>query len=276
LGHEVYGLRRNGSSRTQLTSPGIIPIFADITLPESLPRVPARFDWVVLCAASSGGGPDDYRRVYLEGSRNVVDWLAETPPKTLVYTSSTSVYGQVDGSEVDESSPTQPATSTAQILVQAEEFLIEQTRIGRMPSVVMRLAGIYGPERGYWLKQFLQREAKIEGRGDRYLNMIHRDDVIGAIRKALEVASPGQIFNVVDDEPVTQLACFEWMSTRLQRALPKAVGDVSSPLRKRGFTNKRVRNSKLKSQLEYNLKYPSFREGFEVEIRRLEDPGGLS
>ena len=273
-GHEVYGVRRNSHAQHQLAASGIIPMFADITRRETLPPISARFDVVVLCAASSGGGPEDYRRVYLEGARNVVDWLAETPPRILVYTSSTSVYGQIDGSEVDESSPTQPATATAALLVQAEKFLLEQTRLGRMPCVVMRLAGIYGPERGYWLKQFLQGEAKIEGRGDRYLNMIQRDDVIGAVAKALEVASPGEIFNVADDEPVTQLDCFEWMSRRLRRPLPPR-SDVPQPGRKRGFTNKRVLNTKLKSQLEFRLEYPTFREGFEVEIRRLEAAGAL-
>jgi len=276
LGHEVYGLRRNISSRVQLTSTGIIPMFADITRPETLPRISARFDWVVLCTASSGGGPDDYRRVYLEGARNVVDWLAETPPKALVYTSSTSVYGQVDGSEVDETSPTQPAASTAQILIEAEGYLLNQSRKGRMPSVVMRLAGIYGPERGYWLKQFIKGEAAIDGVGDRYLNMIHRDDVIGVVVKALEAALPGQIFNVADDEPATQLDLFQWMSRRLQRPLPPRSDDVPQLGRKRGFTNKRVLNAKLKSQLQYRLKYPTFRQGFEVEIRRLEEAGALS
>jgi hypothetical protein len=66
------------------------------------------------------------------------------------------------------------------------------------------------------------------------------------------------------------------MSTRLQRALPKVACDVPLAVRKRGFTNKRVLNTKLKSQLQYRLKYPTFREGFEVEIRRLEEAGTLT
>jgi nucleoside-diphosphate-sugar epimerase len=231
----------------------------------------------VLCVASSGGGLDDYRRIYLEGSQNVLNWLADSPPQKLVYTSSTSVYGQVDGSVVDETSPTEPTSPTSQILVQTEN-LLRQNQNARIPSLVLRLAGIYGPGRGFWLKQYLKGEARIEAGGARYLNMIHREDVVGATINALEIARPGEVFNVVDDEPVTQLNYFEWLSQRLRRDMPPQSTEVGQLLGKRGFTNKIVRNTKLKEHLHYCLRYPTFREGYEVEIRRLEqeaplDPG---
>ena len=64
-----------------------------------------------------------YRRTYLEGNRNYGRWLAGPPLKKFVYTSSTSVYGQNDGSLVIESSQTDPVAPTAKVLVEAEKLL---------------------------------------------------------------------------------------------------------------------------------------------------------
>ncbi len=76
LGHEVFGLRRSALAEAELKAAGITPIHADITQPDSLKNVPRDFDWVVNCAASGGGGAEDYRQVYLEGNRNLIAHFA--------------------------------------------------------------------------------------------------------------------------------------------------------------------------------------------------------
>ena len=161
-------------------------MIGDITKPEQLTQLPASYDWVVNCVSASGGGAEEYREVYLQGTRNLIEWLGAAPPKKFVYTSSTSVYGQNDGSLVKENSPTEPAVETGKVLVETERVLLEAARERKFPAVILRLAGIYGPDRGYWFKQYLKNEARIEGNGARILNMIHRDDVAGAIIAALE------------------------------------------------------------------------------------------
>ena len=108
LGHEVFGLRRSASAENELKAAGIKPLVADITRPDELARLPRDFDWVVNCVSSTGGDAEDYRQVYLQGTRNLIEWLSAAPPKKFVYTSSTSVYGQTDGSQVKETSPTEP------------------------------------------------------------------------------------------------------------------------------------------------------------------------
>src|SRR5882757_5231054 len=123
-GHEVFGLRRSLLAEAELKAAGITPLHADITQPETLAKLPRDFDWVVNCSASGGGGVDDYRRVYLEGNRNLVSWLVETPPKKFVYTSSTSVYTQNDGSVVTETSPAEPDAPTGKVLVETEKLLL--------------------------------------------------------------------------------------------------------------------------------------------------------
>jgi nucleoside-diphosphate-sugar epimerase len=260
-GHDVFGLRR--SAPGELRTAGITPLIADITRPETLVNLPRHFDWVVNCAASGGGSAEDYQGLYLDGNRNLLAWLADAPPKKFIYTSSTSVYAQDDGSMVTEQSPAQPAATTGKVLVETEKLLLAAAR-QKFPAVILRVAGIYGPGRGHAFKQFLAGEVHIEGDGSRFLNMIHRDDLIGVIISALERGAPGEIYNAVDDEPVAHMQFFQWLAEQLQRPLPPKAG--AGAARKRGVTNKRVSNAKLRAELKYEFKFPDFRTGYAAEI----------
>jgi nucleoside-diphosphate-sugar epimerase len=270
-GHEVFGLRRSPGAEADLKAAGIQPVCADIARPEALVTLPGPFDWVINTVASTrGGGADDYRQVYLQGTRHLIDWLTASPPKKFVYTSSTGVYGQDDGSLIKETSPTEPATETAKVLVETEQVLLAALRERRFPAVILRVAGIYGPDRGHLFQQYLRGEAVIPGKGDRWLNMIHRDDVVGALVAALKAGRPGEVYNAVDDEPVTQLMFFRWLSETLGRDLPPFGPAETEAERKRGLTNKKVSNRKLKMELGYRFQHPTFRQGYTAEIRRLD------
>jgi nucleoside-diphosphate-sugar epimerase len=274
-GHEVVGLRRSTGAEAEFKAAGIKPLTGDITRAEQLAQLPAACDWVVNCVASSGGGAEDYQGVYLQGMRNLVEWLAAAPPKKFVYTSSTSVYGQNDGSVVKENSSTEPVAETAKILVETERVLLAAARERKFPAVILRLAGIYGPDRGHWLKQYLKNEARIEGTGARLLNMIHRDDVVGAIIAALKSGRAGEIYNVADDEPITEWTFFKWLSDAVGRDMPPSVPEDSEAVRKRGVSNKKVSNRRLKMELGYQLKYPTFRQGYSAELLRLDRAGAI-
>ena len=274
-GHEVFGLRRSPGAEAELRSAGIKPLMGDITKPDQLAQLPASYDWVVNCVSASSGGAEEYREVYLQGMRNLIAWLGAAPPKKFIYTSSTSVYAQNDGSLVKETSLTEPAAETAKVLVETEKALLETARQQKIPAVILRLAGIYGPGRGYWFRQYLKNEARIEGTGARLLNMIHRDDVAGAIIAALKSGRPGEVYNVVDDEPVSQLTFFQWLSGPLGKELPPSVPEDPDAVRKRGVTNKKVSNRRLKMELGYQFKYPTFRQGYTAEILRLDRAGEL-
>lgn len=269
-GHEVFGLRRNRSAAHELEHARINPLFADITQPEALAKLPRDFDWVVNCVASGGGSAEEYRRVYLEGMRNVIEWLVpaneirrrEAGAPRILYTGSTSVYGQNDGSVVNETSSTEPTAETARVLLEAEKLLLDKARERKISAMILRVAAIYGPERGYWFKQFVSGEARLEGKGERILNMIHRDDVIGCIVSTLERGEPGNIYNAVDDEPVSQFDFFSWLATALGKPMPSSAPQSTESARKRGVTDKRVSNQKLKSNIGYRFKYPTYREGY--------------
>ena len=267
-GHEVLGLRRSASAVNELRAAGIQPLAGDVTKPETLSKLPRQFDWVVNCVAT-GGDAENYRQIYLEGNRNLVSWLADSPPEKFIYTSSTSVYGQNDGSVATEHSPTKPAVETSRILDETEKLLLASVAERKFPAVILRVAGIYGPGRGHWFKQFLNDEARIEGDGSRFLNMIHRADVVGCIIAALKNGRAGEIYNVVDDEPVSQIDFFRWLSAALGKPLPPSVSEDAGIIRKRGATSKRISNCKLKLELGYQFQHPDFRSGYRAELLRL-------
>jgi nucleoside-diphosphate-sugar epimerase len=105
--------------------------------------------------------------------------------------------------------------------------------------------------------------------------MIHRDDVVGAIVAALKNGRAGEIYNAVDDEPVPQIHFMRWLSETLGYYMPEFVAEAETPERKRTITQKKVLNRKLKMEMGYQFKYPTFRQGYTAEIQRLQDAGKL-
>src|SRR5262249_13454947 len=140
--------------------------------------------------------------------------------KKFVYTSSTSVYGQTDGTAVKETSPAEPANPTSKILVAAEKLLLDAARDLSFPAVILRVAGIYGPGRGHLFQQYLRNEARIPGQGERIINMVHLDDLVGIILATLKSGRAGGIYNAVDDEPVAQIHFLRWLSETLGKRMP--------------------------------------------------------
>lgn len=276
LGHQVYGVRRSTEAGEKLKLAGITPILADITKPSDLAKIPGPFDWVINCVSSTKGGPEAYREVYVKGTQNLLQWLQTAPPKKFLYTSSTSVYGQTDGLPVKETSPAEPVSETGKLLVETEKLLVEAVRQTKFSAIILRLAGIYGPGRGHLFRQFLRNEVKIAGKGNRIINMVHLDDLVGILVAVLKNGRPGEIYNVVDDEPVMQVHFFRWLSETLGKWMPPFGPEAEDVQGKRGSTNKRVMNRKLKMEIGYQFKYPTFRQGYTAEITRLEHAGELS
>jgi nucleoside-diphosphate-sugar epimerase len=209
-----------------------------------------RPDVVIHCASSGRGGPDAYRDVFIKGSEN----LARVFPQShLILTSSTSVYHQTDGSEVDESSPTLPVRETSQLLLEAEKIILHAG------GSVARLAGLYGPGRSVILRKFLEGSAVIEEDGRRILNQIHVEDAASAVLH-LAAQKPGGIFNVSDDHPLSQRDCYQGLAEHFDRALPPT-GEKNTS-RKRAWTHKAVLNRKIRAT-GWKPAFPSFFDALE-------------
>ena len=253
-GWEVEGWTHSPESAARLGGRSLIVRPVDISERRAIESAAAKFDAVIHCASSGGGGPESYRRVYLEGARNLMETLC---PSRFIFTSSTSVYAQKDGEWVDEESAAEPTHESGRILREAEE-LVRQNG-----GLVARLAGIYGPGRSALLRKFLAGEARIEDDGSRILNQAHRDDIAAALI-FLATNMPGTaIYNVCDNEPITQRAAYEWLARKLNRPLPAAT-DQSAP-RKRGTSNKRVSNRRLHA-LGWSPSFPNFATGMTTVI----------
>ena len=246
-GWEVIGGTHSRESATHLAGEDFPVLGVDICDREALGAAPLlkRLDAVIHCASSGHGGIEQYRAVYLEGARNLAEVLE---PGRLVFTGSTSVYAQLDGSWVTEESPAEPDRETGRVLRQTEELVLGSG------GVVARLAGIYGPGRSVLLRKFLAGEAVLEAGGARWINQIHREDIAGALLTLLENGAQG-LFNVSDNEPLQQRDIYAGLAQRFNRPLPPE-GPVDSN-RKRGVTNKRVSNTKLRA-LGWQPRYGSF------------------
>ena len=251
IGHGYLGqaitreFRQHGWDVTTVAlSGGDGSVACDIGDPEAVKKLPPA-DFIVHCAASGRGGADAYQHVYVGGCRNLAAAFPGTP---LLFTSSTSVYAQTDGSIVTEDSPAIPDRETGSLLLEAERITLAAG------GIVARLAGIYGPGRSVILKKFLGGEAVIEEDGRRFLNQIHRDDAARAIFH-LATSGANGIFNVSDSTPLSQLACYEKLAEIFSRPLP-----ASGPRdlnRKRGWTHKQVSNGKLRAT-GWLPDYPAF------------------
>ena len=267
-GHAVVGLSRGHSRDDELRAAGINPIHGDVSRAEDVRAIAGPFDWIVNCVSTRGGSISDYRRVYLQGMRNLLERLADAPLERFVYTSSTSVYGQKDGSQVDEQSPTEPDSETGRILLETERLLVEAARDRGFPGVILRLSGIYGPGRGYWLQKAMREEWPAEIESGRIINQIHRDDVIGCVQAAIQRGRPGSIYNATDDEPVRLAELLEWLAGELGRSTPRKNFSRGGSAASGEGGGKHVSNRKLKQELGYQFVHPSFREGYGAELNR--------
>ena len=254
-GWTVEGWTRSAESAAKLSAKPY-PVYAiNLADREQVYARDGMLDAVIHCASSGGGGLDAYRQVYLNGARSLLDRFAGSK---VIFTSSTSVYAQRDGSWVTEKSETKPARETGRILLETEQLVLAQG------GVVARLAGIYGPGRSALLNKFLAGSAIIDSENDRFINQVHRDDIATALFLLLDRPSPArEIYNVVDDQPILQSECYRWLAAKLNRPIPPMGRSTAAP--KRGASNKRVSNARLR-HLGWIPRYPTFAEAMEKSI----------
>jgi len=249
-GMEVFGLRRDTSS----LPPSIRSVVADLARPESLRKIRGHFDTVFYTAGSAAHADDAYRAAYVDGLRNVLGTL-ESAPRRVVFTSSTAVYAQTDGGWVDEDSPTEPDAFSGRRLLEAERMLADSP----YETVALRLGGIYGPGRTGLIDRVRRGEARRERGRVRYLNLIHRDDIVGALVQLMRLENPAQTYIGVDDEPQEYNGLVEWIAEQIGVAPPPFSDEPQT--RGRAAHNRRCSNARLKAT-GYRFQYPHCRLGY--------------
>ncbi len=254
-GWAVEGWTHSAKSAAKLSAKPYPVYGVDIADQAQIQARAGAFDAVIHCASSSGGGVEAYRQIYLNGARNL---LIRFSGSQMLFTGSTSVYAQCDGSWVTEESETKPARQEGRILLQTEDLVLGDG------GIVARLGGIYGPGRSALLTKFLSGTAIIDPENDRFINQVHRDDIAGALFLLLNRLSLArEIYNVVDDQPILQSECYRWLAERMNRPGPPIGKANGQP--KRGASNKRVSNAKLR-RLGWVPQYRTFAEAMEKSI----------
>lgn len=269
-GHAVFGLKRRPAGLPD----GVTPVAADLadspSLAAALDRIGAPLDLVVYAAAADQGDDDAYRRAYVDGLRNLTDALRAhaTAPAAVLFTSSTAVYPQQDGSWVDETTPTEPHDFRGLRMLEAEAALAAS----RLRAASLRLGGIYGPGRTRLVESVQSGRAVIRPGPPRYGNRIHRDDAAGALAHLASLALSGRALDAlylgVDDEPSDEAVVLRWIASQLGVAEPPVRdGDPAAGARggDRPTSNKRCSNARLRAS-GYRFRYPSFREGYAAAI----------
>lgn len=261
-GDEVHVVTRRAERSEELLADGYQPIVADVTVPASLEKLPevGTVLWAVGFDRRAGKPIDE---VYVAGLRNVLTALPSATGR-VIYISSTGVYGQTDGSWVDEQSPCEPDREGGQACLAAEQYL-KTHRLGSN-SIILRMAGIYGPDR-IPLSEAVAAGEPISAPVDGFLNLIHVDDAASAIiRAAREDVMPG-LFCISDGHPTDRRTYYEYQAQLLDAPRPTfSKPNPDSPASNRAASNKRVRNRRMLDELEITPAYPSFREGLAAII----------
>jgi nucleoside-diphosphate-sugar epimerase len=251
-GHRVAAVTR--SRADELRSLGIEPIVGDVTDSTSL-TLPAA-DTVLYAVGLDRSAGNSMREVYVRGLANVLDALPA--PRRFVYVSSTSVYGQTDGSWVDESSPTEPADESGRIVLECERLLR-----GRLPgAIVLRFAGIYGPGR-IIKRAALEKGEPLATDPDKRINLIQVEDGARIVVAAAERGQLGTTFNVADGHPVTRREFYTTLAEFLGAPQPKFEPPPGSASRQ-DRTDRRVNNRRMLEVLKVELQYPDFRAGLKA------------
>ena len=260
-GLRVTALTRNAEKARALADAGVAVIVDDLAADTWHARLTDGADFVLNCVSSGGGGPAGYRHSYVEGMKSVLAWASRVPVGTLVYTSSTSVYPQDGGARVDEDASVDASRAEGSPLVEAEDTLLGWS--GGARRFVLRLAGIYGPGRHYLVDQLRDGSGEVAGRGDHRLNLIHRDDIAGAIQAAFDAPADvaGGVFNVADDGAATKAEVAAFLAAKLGLPAPRFTGEPAQG-RRRVTPDRVIANDKIKRVLGWRPRYPSFREGY--------------
>lgn len=252
-GHEVWGMRRSVAR----LPPGVRPFPADLRDPATLANLPPALDAVAYTATADASTDEAYRAAYVDGPRNLLSALSlqAQRPRRVLFTSSTSVYGQREGEWVDEDSRTEPAGFSGARMLEGERVFLD----GPVPATVLRLGGIYGPGRTSLVEKVRAGDAECTPEPS-WTNRIHRDDAAGALRHLVMLDAPAALYLGVDREPAALCDVYRWIAARLDLPVPPVRAGAADG-RRRGPANKRCRSDRLAGS-GYAFRYPTFREGF--------------
>jgi nucleoside-diphosphate-sugar epimerase len=247
-GDEVWALRR------QPPAPGghgIHWLRGDLTDPASQRELPAGITRLVYLPAPATRDQAAYRAIFVDGLRYLLDALDRRKLARVLFVSSSAVYGEHDGDWVDEATPTDPPGFNGAVLLEAEQWLAEQS----LPSTVLRLAGLYGPGRLQLIERLRAGQLRVPRETPHWANRIHVDDAAAAVAHLLQLKSPQPLYLGVDDTPMPLDELYDFLAALIDAPLP---AEGAAPT---GVGSKRLRNARLRAS-GWAPQWPDAREGY--------------
>lgn len=251
-----------------LRARGITPLVGNLDHPSGLGRLAGLATRVLHLAPPPSEGQTDWQAD--PRTRALVRTLAlRSPPIAFVYGSTTGVYGDCEGRWVDETAPARPLTPRAWRRVDAEASVHWLGRALGVRSTVLRIPGIYAPDRaGGTPQERLRRGTPVlRPEDDVYTNHIHADDLGRACALALWRARPRRTINVVDDTEMKMGDYFDFAAGLYGLPRPPRVARDAArdqlPLVLLSFMSesRRLRNRRMKDELRLRLRHPTVAEG---------------
>ncbi len=268
-GEQVTVVTRSKERAERLRKEGFCPVVADVTNSDSLKVLPGA-GTLLHAVGYDRQAASPRRAVVVDGLQNVMETLSSSIDR-LIFISSTGVMGGHHGDWVNEATSCDPQREAGRCGLEAET-LLQGHRLGSR-SLILRLAGLYGPGR-------LPKLADVRAGGPvaapegAWLNLIHVDDAVRVILEAERRAMPPDLYLVSDGQPTRHRQFYSEMAQQLGLGPP----DFSAPHPgSRGAAaasgNKRVSNQKMLHRLSFQLEFPDFCEGLAsicAELRRSE------
>ncbi|MDD2918177.1 SDR family oxidoreductase [Rhodoferax sp.] len=260
----LLALTSQTSRVAELRALGITPLVGNLDKPASLKRLSGLATRVVHMAPPPNSGSEDPRtRALLQLLRR------RSPVQSLVYGSTSGVYGDCQGELVSENRTLNAATSRAQRRIDAEQRVRHFGRVGAVQANILRIPGIYAPNReGGTPRERLQKGTPVlQASDDVFTNHIHADDLARACIAALWRGRPGRVYNVNDDTCLKMgdyfdLAADLYGLPRPPR-VPRATANAQLPLMLLSFMgeSRRMDNTRLKAELRVALRYDTVEQG---------------
>ncbi len=265
-GHNVSALTRSAQNASQFEAMGINPVEGDVTKPETLGELPKAETVLIAIGFDRSAAPTKHD-VYVTGLHNVLKRCADWSHR-LIYISSVSVYGQSNGEWIDESSPREPSSENGQICLEAEQLIHEFYPASAASKVrsanILRLAGIYGPQRLLSRIDALKAGQSLTGRPDSWLNLIHVSDAATTVVQCDKSNSYGEDFLVSDNHPVERRKYYQRLAELV--GAPEPVFDPTKKGQRTQGRNKRCRNQKIREILGVHLAYPTYEAGLTQSV----------
>ena len=241
LGICTYAITRSNEKAAMLRADGIHPIVTDLSSSNELANLPDA-DVVLWSVGFDRSAGVTRESAWIDGLRKLLAALPErSTPRRILYTSSTSVYGDGHGGEVDEDTAPNPGSEGGQSCVTAENILRDfATRTGTLVTI-LRLSGIYGPDRLLRRICELRDGVPLTTEPDEWLNLVHVDDAVSVIDAVSRCKQPPALMNVVAAGSVTRRTYYSILA-RLVKAPPPVfeTADAAPLTRHRRGGNRRV------------------------------------